>query len=145
MKCRAEETARIFMIANHPELRQRLKRLFSRKSHIICGEAGNRDETFERIGSSAADMALLELSLGEESWIELIEGIRELGISVLVYSMLEDADSVKRAFSAGANGYVTKQEKPAVLIAAVFGPAGRQASYQPACCPESGGQGAAVA
>jgi DNA-binding NarL/FixJ family response regulator len=119
MKDRVEETARIFMIDNHPALRQGLKRLFSRKSHIVCGEAGNRVETFERIGSSAADMALLDISLAEENGIELIAGIRELGISVLVYSMIEDADTVKRAFSAGANGYVTRQEKPAVLIAAV--------------------------
>lgn len=119
MKGRVEETARIFMIDNHPALRQRLKRLFSRKSHIVCGEAGNSVETFERIGSSAADIALLDISLGVENGIELIAGIRKLGISVLVYSMLEDADTVKRVFSAGANGYVTKEEKPAVLIAAV--------------------------
>jgi DNA-binding NarL/FixJ family response regulator len=64
-------------------------------------------------------MALLELSLKEESGIGLIAGIRELIIRVLVYSMLEDAGTIKKAFSAGANGYVSKQEKPAVLVAAV--------------------------
>lgn len=119
MKDRAEKVARIFLIDDHPAVRQGLKLLLSQESHIICGEAENRFETFERIGSSYADMALLDLSLGEESGLELMAGLRELGIAVLVYSMHEDADTIEKAFAAGANGYVTKREVADVLLAAV--------------------------
>ena len=119
MKGIAEKVARIFLIDDHPAVRQGVKLLLSQKSHIVCGEAENRFETFERIGSSGADMALLDLSLGEESGLELIAGLGELGIVVLVYSMHEDADTIERAFAAGANGYVSKREGAEVLLAAV--------------------------
>jgi len=64
-------------------------------------------------------MALLDLSLGEVSGLELIAGLRERGIAVLVYSMHEDADTIEKAFANGANGYVTKRENADVLLTAV--------------------------
>lgn len=119
MKDRAENVARIFLIDDHPAVLQGLKLLLSQESHIVCGGAKNRIETFERIGSSGADIALLDLSLGEESGLELIAGLRELGIAVLVYSMHEDSDTIEKAFAAGANGYVSKREVSEVLLTAV--------------------------
>jgi DNA-binding NarL/FixJ family response regulator len=110
---------RIFLIDDHPAVRQGLKLLLSQESHIVCGEAGSRVETFDRIGQSGADMALLDLSLGEESGLDLIAGLRALGITVLVYSMHEDAGTIEKAFSAGANGYVTKREMSDILLAAI--------------------------
>ncbi len=119
MKERAGKEARIFLIDDHPAVRQGLKLLLSLQSHIVCGEAGSMGETFDRIRSSAADVALLDLSLGEESGLDLIRGLRELGISVLVYSMYEDADTIEKAFAAGANGYVSKREVADRLLGAI--------------------------
>jgi DNA-binding NarL/FixJ family response regulator len=111
--------ARIFLIDDHPAVRQGLKLLLSQESHTVCGEAGSRAETLAGIGPSGADMALLDLSLGEESGLELIARLRDLGILVLVYSMHEDAGTIEKAFSAGANGYVTKREMSDALLAAI--------------------------
>ena len=111
--------ARVFLIDDHPAVRQGLKVMISQESHIVCGEAENSFETIERIGSSGADIALLDLSLGEENGLELIAGIRKLGINVLVYSMHEDADTIEKTFAAGADGYVTKREVADVLLAAL--------------------------
>lgn len=111
--------ARIFLIDDHPAVRQGLKLLLSQEGHIVCGEAGSRVETFDRIGPSGADMTLLDISLGEESGLDLIAGLRALGITVLVYSMHEDAGTIEKAFSAGANGYVTKREMSDALLAAI--------------------------
>lgn len=119
MEARSEKAARIFLIDDHPAVRQGLELLLAQESHIACGEAGSCDEARERIGSSGADMALLDLSLGEVSGLELIAGLRERGIAVLVYSMHEDADTIEKAFANGANGYVTKRENADVLLAAV--------------------------
>ena len=112
-----ERAARIFLIDDHPVVRQGLKQLFAQEEYVICGEAGNRRETLERIGSSGADLALLDLSLGEESGIGLIAGLREVGVRVLVYSMHEDSDTIEKAFAAGADGYVSKREMEDVLFA----------------------------
>jgi two-component system, NarL family, invasion response regulator UvrY len=110
---------RIFLIDDHPAVRQGLKLLLAQEDHVVCGEASSSAETLVRIGSSQADLALLDISLGEESGLECIADLRRRGISVLVYSMHEDAVTIDRAFAAGADGYVSKREQPEVLLAAV--------------------------
>ncbi len=115
----AEKGKRIFMIDDHPAVRQGLKLLLAQENYVVCGEAGSSAETFDQIGSSQADLALLDISLGEENGIDCIGELRRLGIAVLVYSMHEDGDTVRRALSAGAHGYVSKREEPNVLLAAM--------------------------
>lgn len=114
-----EEGARIFLIDDHPAVRKGLKLLLSHESHIICGEAGRKAEVFGQIEASDADLAILDLSLGNESGLELIPALRKLGIAVLVYSMHEDADTIESAFAYGSNGYVTKREESDALYTAV--------------------------
>ena len=110
--------ARLFLIDHHPAVRQGLT-LLLQQSHTICGEAGSRAEAAEQLKESGADLVVLDLVVGVESGLELIPAARQLDISVLVYSMLEDAESIFGAFAAGAAGYVTKCEPDEALIAAV--------------------------
>lgn len=110
--------ARLFLIDHHLAVRQGLT-LLLQQSHTICGEAGSRAEALERIGESGADLVLLDLVVGNESGLGLIPAARQQGISVLVYSMREDAESISGAFAVGAGGYVTKCEPADALLAAV--------------------------
>jgi DNA-binding NarL/FixJ family response regulator len=119
MKNNAEIKARIFLIDDHPLVRKGLKQLLMQESHVICGEAGNRQEALEKIGSSGADIAFLDLSLGRESGLKLIPGLQKQGIRVLVYSMHEDVETIEKAFAAGADGYVCKREIEDALFRAV--------------------------
>lgn len=112
-------SARLFVIDDHPVVRQGLGLLFTQASHIICGEAGGGREALERIGPAGADVAILDLSLGDESGLDLIDGIRAAGVAVLVYSMHEDAATIEHAFAAGASGYVSKRESEDALFLAV--------------------------
>jgi two-component system invasion response regulator UvrY len=116
---RADKAKRIFLIDDHPAVRQGLKLLFEQVNYVVCGEADSSAETLERIKTSSADLALLDASLGEENGLECIAELRKVGIPVLVYSMHEDGNTIDRAFAAGAAGYVSKREAPEVLLAAV--------------------------
>jgi DNA-binding NarL/FixJ family response regulator len=116
---RVENVVQIFLIDDHPAVRDGLKLLFSGASYRVCGEAENSVEAFERIGASGAELAVLDLSLGDESGFDLIAGLCRLGIAVLVYSMHEDAATIEKSFRLGATGYVTKREKSDVLRLAV--------------------------
>jgi len=98
-----KKAASIFLIDDHPAVRQGLKLLLSQEGHSISGEAGSHAEVASLLASSHADVALLDLSLSEESGLGLISGIRNAGIAVLVYSMHEDPDSIEKAFTAGAD------------------------------------------
>jgi len=107
------------LIDDHPVVRQGLKMLLPQASHIVCGEAENKSETLERIEAASPDLVLLDISLGDESGLDLIAELRKLGILVLVYSMHEDGETIEKAFTAGANGYVSKREIEDVLFQAI--------------------------
>lgn len=111
--------ARLFLIDDHPAVRQGLRLVLFNQHHDICGEAGSIAETLARIGDCQADCAILDLSLDQENGLDLIAALREMGVLVLIYSMHEDADTIQRAFAAGANGYVSKREMGEVLDAAI--------------------------
>ena len=119
MTSTGNRTARIFIVDDHPVVRQGLRLLFTHASHFVCGEAESAQNVMVRLGSAGADIVLLDLSLGDESGLDLIEAIRAAGSSVLVYSMHEDATTIERALAAGANGYVSKRENEDILLQAV--------------------------
>jgi DNA-binding NarL/FixJ family response regulator len=119
MEAEIKNGARVFLIDDHPAVRQGLALLLSQDYHAVCGEAENRMETLERLDCSRPDIALVDISLGDESGLDLVADLRKQGIPVLIYSMHEDSATVEQAFGYGANGYVTKREVSDVLLEAV--------------------------
>jgi DNA-binding NarL/FixJ family response regulator len=116
MMAKNEKLKRIFLIDDHPAVRQGLKLVLEQDGYVVCGEAASAAETLERIGPASADLVLLDISLGEENGLECIARLRHGNIAVLVYSMHEDAETIDKAFAAGADGYVSKREPPDVLL-----------------------------
>ena len=110
---------RVFLADDHPAVRQGLALLFTQAGHTICAEAENRAETLGRLAASQADIAVVDLSLGDESGLDLIADLRARDVPVLTYSMHEDPETIERAFNAGANGYVSKREASEVLLGAI--------------------------
>jgi DNA-binding NarL/FixJ family response regulator len=116
------EGASILLIEDHPTVRMGLSMLLSRDRHWICGEAGNRKELLTALSLLEPDrpeLAVLDLSLGGEDGLDLIDVLRSRSIPVLIYSMHEDEGTVKRALARGAQGYVCKRESSSSLLAAV--------------------------
>lgn len=111
--------ARVFLADDHPAVREGLTLRLMQERFEVCGEAGSRAEVLASIDGSGADIALVDLTLCEESGLDLIPDLRGRGIAVVVYSMHEDADTVYRALAQGAASYVTKRENSAVLVEAV--------------------------
>lgn len=116
---RERDQPRIFLVDDHPAMRQGLAMLLKQDGLQICGEAQNRSETMAQIDSVNPDLALLDVSLNTESGLDLIADFTARNIKVLCYSMLEDATAIRKAFDAGASGYVTKRETADNLLQAV--------------------------
>jgi DNA-binding NarL/FixJ family response regulator len=110
---------RVILVDDHPAVREGLSLLLANKGLVVCGEADRREEAIGLIGSAAADVVLVDLSLGKESGIDLLADIKALGVKTLVYSMHDDGERVDAALAAGANGYVTKREVAATLLEAI--------------------------
>ena len=111
--------ARVFLIDDHLAMRSGLSLLLTKSGHVICGEAETKAEVLARLKGSKADVALVDLTLGDESGLDLIDDLLANNVAVVIYSMHEDRKTVERAFVAGAAGYVTKREVADVLLTAL--------------------------
>lgn len=111
--------ARIFLLEAQTSTRQWLARTLTQAAYMVCGEATNRDETLARIDPAAADLIILDLVPEVEGGLELITDLVGRGPTLLVYSQVEDGETIVRAFAAGASGYVSKREGAEVLLTAV--------------------------
>lgn len=117
--CHEKMNPRIILVDDHPAVRQGVALLLTQEGFVVCGEAESRAETREMLDGCRADIALVDLSLGDESGLDLVGDMKKRGIPVLIYSMHEDAGSIERAFTAGVSGYVTKRDLATELLEAV--------------------------
>lgn len=111
--------ANILIVDDHPAVREGLGLLLAKGQHTVCGEASCRAELMALLDSTTPDIALVDISLGEESGLDCIQDLLSKNISVLVYSMHGNAKIVRRALDRGAQGFVTKCETSAVLLEAI--------------------------
>lgn len=118
-KVQAERALRIFVVDDHPAVREGLALLLGQHGIEVCGEAEDSRQTMAGLKAAKADVVLVDLTLQRENGLTLIEELHARGVAVLVYSMHEDAVHIKRAFTAGACGYVTKREGASTLVQAI--------------------------
>lgn len=123
----------ILLIDDHPAVRQGVRLLLSLDSGYVCFEADSRKGAVSLMELNRVDLALLDISLGEENGLDLIGEIREHGVGVIVYSMYEDLAVIENAFNAGAMGYVTKREPSEILQQAVAVVLGGERYVSPRC------------
>lgn len=109
----------VLLVDDHPAVREGLALLLAREEIAVCAEAEGYSSALEALGRVRPHLALVDLSLGEESGLGLITELSERGIAVLVYSMHEDGEHLRQALAAGARGYVSKREMHRVLVDAI--------------------------
>jgi DNA-binding NarL/FixJ family response regulator len=119
MPQKSPQGARVFLVDDHPAMRAGLALLLAQVGHVICGEAENRAQVRQGLAQAQAQIALVDLSLGEESGLPVLADLHAARIPAIVYSMYEDCATITRAFASGALGYVTKREVAAVLLEAI--------------------------
>jgi DNA-binding NarL/FixJ family response regulator len=124
---------RVFLVEDHPAVREGLSLLLGQHGMVPCGTADGLRSAEEGIAASDPAVVILDLALGGEDGLALLEWMRAQGrsVPVLVYSIFEDAPHIAAALSAGAAGYVTKQADPGHLVAAVRAVARRRRYLDP--------------
>ncbi|MEI7612544.1 MAG: response regulator transcription factor [Betaproteobacteria bacterium] len=110
---------RIFLIDDHPAVRHGLALLLADVDAEICGERGALAGALDAVIEAHADLAIVDLSLGNETAFDLISELSAHKMPVLVYSMHEDSKSIDQSLRAGALAYVSKREESEVLCLAV--------------------------
>ena len=114
--------ARIFLVDDHPLVREWLGNLLRRQPDLeVCGEAGEPAEALELMAGAPPDVAVVDLSFERGSGLDLIRDLRVRfpDTRVLVLSMHEEAYYAERAIHAGARGYVAKREATSRVVEAI--------------------------
>jgi DNA-binding NarL/FixJ family response regulator len=126
MKKRKEQhgtgKSRILIVDDHTVVRQGLMLLINQEPDlVVCAEAENATEALKIIEEQKVDLAIVDISLNGTNGIQLTERIKSQypTLPVLVLTMHDEALYVKRAFQAGAKGYVTKHEAADTIITAI--------------------------
>jgi two-component system invasion response regulator UvrY len=112
----------ILLVDDHPVVRQGYRRVLEHQSDFrVVAEADNAADAYLAFKTHAPDIVVMDISMPGASGLEAIRNIRSRGSEtrILVFSMHSEAALVKAAFGAGAGGYVTKGNEPAVLIQAI--------------------------
>jgi DNA-binding NarL/FixJ family response regulator len=105
--------SRIFLIDDHPLVREGLVNLInSQRDLVVCGEAEDSAGAITGIAKTRPDIALVDISLKNESGLELVKNLESQFplVALIVLSMHDEALYAERALRAGARGYVMKRE-----------------------------------
>lgn len=113
------EQKSIIIIDDHPLFREGLKSIIGRDAQFkVVGEAGSGHEGFGMAKKLKPDLVVVDISLPDQSGIQLTRDLRELlsETKILVVSMHSKIDYIAEAFQAGATGYVVKESASERLL-----------------------------
>ena len=100
---------KILSIDDHEVVRRGLKDMFTTESATF-GEARSGAEAVDLVRKQPWDIAVLDISLGGRSGLEVLSELKQLRprMPVLILSMHAEEQYAVRAFKAGASGYINK-------------------------------------
>ncbi len=113
---------RILVTDDHAVLRSGLRLLLEREVDFeVVGEATTAEEAIDFMSGGGADLVLLDIEMPGMGGLAGTEQLRSRhpGLGIVVLSMHGEADDVRRAFAAGASGYVLKTAADEQLVQAV--------------------------
>jgi DNA-binding NarL/FixJ family response regulator len=114
---------RILIVDDHPIVCEGIGKLLAGHGDLeICGSAADVASALLAVKRLGPDVALVDLSLGSSSGLQLIEMLARDSyptVLTLALSMHDEALYAKRVLQAGGRGYVMKQEGTDVLLHAI--------------------------
>ena len=114
--------ARILVVDDHPIVRLGIRQMISAAPDLsVCCEADSAEAALRLASESQVDLAIVDLSLGQGTGLELVRALHETlpDLPVLVLSMHDEALFAERVLRAGGRGYIMKQEAIDGLVRAI--------------------------
>jgi len=109
----------ILIIDDHPLFREGLKAIIERDNRFeVVGEAGNGREGLRLVKELKPDLALVDMSLPDQSGIQLTRELKNASLKtcIMMITMHSKVDYIVKAFQAGATGYVVKESASERLL-----------------------------
>ncbi len=115
---------RVLIVEDQPITRHGLARLIDVEPDMVhVGQASSRSTALELFSRCDPDIVIIDLLLGPDDGLELVQQLvsHRPGLSILVFSLMDEALFAERALRAGARGYLMKDASGDVILAAMRG------------------------
>jgi DNA-binding NarL/FixJ family response regulator len=113
---------RVAIVDDHAMVREGLRRILGQESDIeVSGEASTAPDALALIAQDRPDIALVDISLGDDDGIALVRDLHRTfpDVQIVALTMHLHDETVRQAFLAGAAGYVPKGATGAELVSAI--------------------------
>jgi DNA-binding NarL/FixJ family response regulator len=115
-------SARVIIADDHVLIREGLRKVLAREPGMrVVGEAADGPDLVRLVGSTEADVVLMDVNMPGEGSLETLQRIATLrpGLPVLMISMLPEELAAPRYLQVGAAGYVSKEAAAEELVGAI--------------------------
>ena len=112
----------VALVDDHIMVRSGFAQLLSVEDDMhVQGEFGHAREAFSALSKSGVDVAVIDISMPDESGLVLLEKLRAIHPSfrAIILSIHDSASFVSKAIDAGAYGYLSKRCGPEELVTAI--------------------------
>jgi len=113
--------SRILIVDEQPVTRHALRLMMEADRHEVVGEADNGPDALLQVRQCKPDLMILELSIPRLGGLEVLQRLvaQEAPVKVLVLTAQDSEYFAGRCLTAGAAGFVSKQEDPQAVLEAV--------------------------
>ncbi|MBM4274599.1 MAG: response regulator transcription factor [Deltaproteobacteria bacterium] len=113
---------RIILAEDHALVRQGIRRIIEDEQNLeVVQEAGDGLELLNALKTIPADLVVLDITMPVMSGIEVLREVKRTfpQVKVLVLTMHKKAEYLNDALSAGADGYLLKEDVARELLSAI--------------------------
>ncbi len=116
-----EDHIKVLVIEDHPIVRDGCLRIFARRKDIEAIEASSGEAGSALNRELVPEIVVLDINLPDANGLDLITSLLEDNptAKIIVFSMFEAASFVTHALEKGARGYITKNDDPMTILAAI--------------------------
>lgn len=112
----------VVIVDDHAVVRSGLRQFLAGTDDVqVAAEAGTGGELLALIGSTEADVVLLDITLPDMNGLEVLKRIKLVrpDMPVLIFSMFAEDEFAIPALHAGASGYLNKDSPPTQILTAI--------------------------
>lgn len=112
---------RVLLADDHAIVREGLKRILAGSEFTVVAEAASSPEVAEAVAAHEPDVVILDISMPGRGPVETLHEVkrRRPEARVLFLSMHPENQYAARLFREGADGYLTKESAPELLVEAM--------------------------
>lgn len=112
---------RVMLVDDHPLVRMAIRQTLSVPDIEVVGEAASAEEALILAQDLRPDVVLVDINLPAMSGVDLVRELapRLPDARLIMLTVSTDDDDVAAAIDNGASGFLTKEVRPEVLVAAV--------------------------